>query len=186
MNNRTSRQATSQRVTAVLGPTNTGKTHYAVTRMLAYETGMIGLPLRLLAREIYDRVVEEKGAGAVALITGEEKIAPETATYFICTVESMPVEREVDFVAVDEVQLCADPGAWSCVHRSLASRARHSRDITARVRDHARAHQAITGRRTRAYTHAILGTKNMPGRKKSAAFPAARQLSPSLPTRFTA
>jgi len=109
MNNQTSRQAPSQRVTAVLGPTNTGKTHYAVTRMLAYETGMIGLPLRLLAREIYDRVVEEKGAGAVALITGEEKIAPETATYFVCTVESMPVDRQVDFVAIDEVQLCADP-----------------------------------------------------------------------------
>jgi ATP-dependent RNA helicase SUPV3L1/SUV3 len=103
------RPAPSQRVTAVLGPTNTGKTHYAVTRMLAYETGMIGLPLRLLAREIYDRVVEEKGAAKVALITGEEKIAPETATYFICTVESMPVDRAVDFVAVDEVQLCADP-----------------------------------------------------------------------------
>ena len=88
-NTSSARPAPSQRVTAVLGPTNTGKTHYAVTRMLAYETGMIGLPLRLLAREIYDRVVEEKGAAKVALITGEEKIAPESATYFICTVESM-------------------------------------------------------------------------------------------------
>ena len=110
MNEQTSgRTSPSQRVTAVLGPTNTGKTHYAVTRMLAYETGMIGLPLRLLAREIYDRVVEEKGASAVALITGEEKIAPESATYFVCTVESMPVEKQVDFVAIDEIQLCADP-----------------------------------------------------------------------------
>ncbi len=110
MNNQSSkRPAPSQRVTAVLGPTNTGKTHYAVTRMLGYETGMIGLPLRLLAREIYDRVVEEKGEAAAALITGEEKIAPESARYFICTAESMPVDRKVDFLAVDEVQLCADP-----------------------------------------------------------------------------
>lgn len=108
-NTSSTRPAPSQRVTAVLGPTNTGKTHYAVTRMLAYETGMIGLPLRLLAREIYDRVVEEKGAAKVALITGEEKIAPESATYFICTVESMPIDKQVDFVAIDEVQLCADP-----------------------------------------------------------------------------
>jgi len=108
-NTSSARPAPSQRVTAVLGPTNTGKTHYAVTRMLAYETGMIGLPLRLLAREIYDRVVEEKGAAKVALITGEEKIAPESATYFICTVESMPIDKQVDFVAIDEVQLCADP-----------------------------------------------------------------------------
>lgn len=108
-NSSSARPAPSQRVTAVLGPTNTGKTHYAVTRMLAYETGMIGLPLRLLAREIYDRVVEEKGAAKVALITGEEKIAPESATYFICTVESMPIDKQVDFVAIDEVQLCADP-----------------------------------------------------------------------------
>ena len=97
------------RVIAVLGPTNTGKTHYAVERMLGHASGMIGLPLRLLAREIYDRIVKLRGARAVALITGEEKIVPPRATYFVCTVEAMPLGREVEFLAVDEVQLCADP-----------------------------------------------------------------------------
>ncbi|HAQ36740.1 MAG: ATP-dependent DNA helicase [Maricaulis sp.] len=96
-------------LTAVLGPTNTGKTHLAVERMLARSSGMIGLPLRLLAREIYDRVVKVKGRNAAALITGEEKIAPPSARYFICTVESMPLDMRVAFVAVDEVQLAADP-----------------------------------------------------------------------------
>lgn len=96
------------RLVAVLGPTNTGKTHYALERMMAHATGMIGLPLRLLAREVYDRVVKEKGVNAVALITGEEKIIPRLPSYFICTVEAMPLERRVDFLAVDEIQLCAD------------------------------------------------------------------------------
>ena len=96
------------RVTAVLGPTNTGKTHLAVERMLGHRSGMIGLPLRLLAREIYDRVVARVGVGAVGLITGEEKLVPKTARYFVTTVESMPLERPVAFLAVDEIQLCAD------------------------------------------------------------------------------
>ncbi len=97
------------RVTAVLGPTNTGKTHLAIERMLAHSDGMIGLPLRLLAREVYDKVVKAKGVRAAALITGEEKIAPETARYFVCTVEAMPLERRTQFLAVDEIQLAADP-----------------------------------------------------------------------------
>src|SRR5271169_3603449 len=97
------------RVVAVLGPTNTGKTHLAVERMLGHASGMIGLPLRLLAREIYDRVVLARGERSVALITGEEKIVPPRATYFVCTVEAMPLAREVEFLAVDEIQLCADP-----------------------------------------------------------------------------
>jgi len=96
-------------VTAVLGPTNTGKTHYAIERMLGHATGMIGFPLRLLARENYDRVVKQKGAARVALVTGEEKIIPPRADYFICTVESMPLDREVEFLAIDEIQMCADP-----------------------------------------------------------------------------
>ena len=94
---------------AVLGPTNTGKTHLAVERMLGHASGMIGLPLRLLAREIYDRVVKARGARSVALITGEEKIVPPRPQYFVCTVEAMPLTREVEFLAVDEIQLCADP-----------------------------------------------------------------------------
>ncbi len=97
------------RVIAVLGPTNTGKTHLAVERMLGHTSGMIGLPLRLLAREIYDRIVKARGANAVALITGEEKIVPPRAHYFVCTVEAMPLAREVEFLAIDEIQLVADP-----------------------------------------------------------------------------
>jgi ATP-dependent RNA helicase SUPV3L1/SUV3 len=94
---------------AVLGPTNTGKTHLAIERMLAHADGMIGLPLRLLAREVYDKIVAKKGAAAVALITGEERIAPDTARYFVCTAEAMPMDRQATFLAVDEIQLAADP-----------------------------------------------------------------------------
>jgi ATP-dependent RNA helicase SUPV3L1/SUV3 len=97
------------RVLAVLGPTNTGKTHFAVERMLAHRSGLIGFPLRLLAREIYDRIVVQKGAPAVALITGEERIHPPNARYFVATVEAMPSDLDVSFLAVDEIQLCADP-----------------------------------------------------------------------------
>ncbi|WP_408642040.1 helicase-related protein [Sphingomonas radiodurans] len=96
------------RVTAVLGPTNTGKTHLAVERMAAHSSGMIGFPLRLLAREVYDRVVAMKGPERVALITGEERIVPKDARWFLCTAESMPLERDVAFVALDEAQLGAD------------------------------------------------------------------------------
>jgi len=97
-------------ITAVLGPTNTGKTHLAVERMAGHASGMIGFPLRLLAREVYDRVVKMKGSDAeVALITGEEKICPPKARWFLCTAESMPLEREVAFVGLDEAQLGADP-----------------------------------------------------------------------------
>ncbi len=96
-------------VSAVLGPTNTGKTHLAIDRMLGHSSGMIGFPLRLLARENYDRVCREKGARSVALITGEEKIVPANPRWFVCTVESMPMDRPVSFLAVDEIQLCADP-----------------------------------------------------------------------------
>ena len=94
-----------RRVTAVIGPTNTGKTHIAVERMLQYRTGIIGLPLRLLAREVYNKVVEKAGESAVALITGEEKIKPRNPRYWVSTVEAMPRDLSVDFVAVDEIQL---------------------------------------------------------------------------------
>jgi ATP-dependent RNA helicase SUPV3L1/SUV3 len=95
-------------VLALLGPTNTGKTHLALETMLKHRTGMIGFPLRLLARENYDRVVKVKGEAAVALVTGEERVVPPSPSYFICTVEAMPLDRRVDFLAVDEVQLAAD------------------------------------------------------------------------------
>ena len=96
------------KITAVLGPTNTGKTHLAIETMLSFDSGMIGFPLRLLAREVYDKVVKKTNINKVALITGEEKIIPSNAKYFLCTVESMPVDKELDFVAVDEIQMCSD------------------------------------------------------------------------------
>jgi ATP-dependent RNA helicase SUPV3L1/SUV3 len=99
----------TSRVVAVLGPTNTGKTHYAIDRMLAHRTGVIGLPLRLLAREVYDRIVAARGPSVVALVTGEERIVPDRTQYWVCTVEAMPLEIGADFVAIDEIQLCADP-----------------------------------------------------------------------------
>jgi ATP-dependent RNA helicase SUPV3L1/SUV3 len=110
-------------VTAVLGPTNTGKTYLAMDRMLGHASGMIGFPLRLLARENYDRVVRSRGAGVVALITGEEKIIPPNPRYYICTVESMPLDREVAFLAVDEIQLAADSDRGHVfTHRLLHAR----------------------------------------------------------------
>ncbi len=99
---------TKYKITAVLGPTNTGKTHLAIDTMLSFDTGMIGFPLRLLAREVYDKVIKKIGSQNVALITGEEKIIPVNAKYFLCTVESMPVDKHLDFVGIDEIQMCSD------------------------------------------------------------------------------
>ena len=97
------------RLAAILGPTNTGKTHYAIERMLARNSGIIGLPLRLLAREVYDKVVALRGLSSVALVTGEERIVPVKARYWVCTVEAMPQDIGAEFVAIDEIQLCGDP-----------------------------------------------------------------------------
>jgi ATP-dependent RNA helicase SUPV3L1/SUV3 len=96
------------KITAVLGPTNTGKTFLAIETMLSFDTGMIGFPLRLLAREVYDKIINKVSTDKVALITGEEKIIPPNAKYFLCTVESMPIDKYLDFVAIDEIQMCAD------------------------------------------------------------------------------
>jgi len=103
-------QKNSKKIVALLGPTNTGKTHDAIERMLEFESGIFGLPLRLLAREVYEKCIKKIGLNKVALITGEEKIIPNSASYFICTVESMPKDKIVDFVAIDEIQMCADKG----------------------------------------------------------------------------
>ena len=97
------------RVTALLGPTNTGKTHFAIERMLAHRSGMIGLPLRLLAREVYDRIIRLKSPNEVALVTGEEKVIPKAARYWVCTVEAMPLDIRVACLVIDEIQLCNDP-----------------------------------------------------------------------------
>ena len=96
------------KVSAILGPTNTGKTHLAIETMLSFESGMIGFPLRLLAREVYDKLLKKLNTNKVALITGEEKIIPSDAKYFLCTVESMPIDKHLEFVGVDEIQMCAD------------------------------------------------------------------------------
>ncbi|MDC3005281.1 helicase-related protein [Candidatus Pelagibacter sp.] len=96
------------KITAVLGPTNTGKTFLAIETMLSFDTGMIGFPLRLLAREVYDKIIQKVDVSKVALITGEEKIIPLNAKYFLCTVESMPVDKVLDFVGIDEIQMCSD------------------------------------------------------------------------------
>ena len=101
-------QNSSKKIIALLGPTNTGKTHDAIERMLEFDSGIFGLPLRLLAREVYEKVVKKIGLNKVALITGEEKIIPNSANFFICTVESMPKDKVVDFVAIDEIQMCTD------------------------------------------------------------------------------
>ena len=98
----------NKKITAVLGPTNTGKTHLAIETMLSFESGIIGFPLRLLAREVYDKTIQRTDISKVALITGEEKIIPMNAKYYLCTVESMPLNKLVDFVAIDEIQMCAD------------------------------------------------------------------------------
>ncbi len=99
---------TKNKITAVLGPTNTGKTHLAIETMLSFESGMIGFPLRLLAREVYDKIIKKVSLEKVALITGEEKIIPSNAKYFLCTVESMPIDKNLEFVGVDEIQMCSD------------------------------------------------------------------------------
>ena len=96
------------KITAVLGPTNTGKTYLAIETMLSFDSGMIGFPLRLLAREVYDKIIKKISIDKVALITGEEKIIPKNAKYFLCTVESMPINKYLDFVAIDEIQMCSD------------------------------------------------------------------------------
>ena len=96
---------TQGRIAAILGPTNTGKTHYAIERMLAHRTGVIGLPLRLLAREVYDRIVAIRGPSVVALVTGEERIVPERTQYWVCTTEAMPEGMGVDFVGVDDSRI---------------------------------------------------------------------------------
>ena len=96
------------KIVAVLGPTNTGKTFYAIETMLSFDSGMIGFPLRLLAREVYDKIIKKIDPKKVALITGEEKIIPLSAKYYLCTVESMPIDKNLDFVAVDEIQMCSD------------------------------------------------------------------------------
>ncbi len=184
MSDRSTGQAPA-RLTAVLGPTNTGKTHLAVERMCGHASGMIGLPLRLLAREIYDRVVALKGVREVALITGEEKIVPPRANYFICTVEAMPLGREVEFMAIDEIQLCTDPERGHVfTHRLLHARGKHETMLLGAgtmanlIRRLLPKAEIVTRERFSSLTYA--------GPKKLTRLPSAAPWSPSALTRSTA
>lgn len=167
-------------VRAVLGPTNTGKTHLAIERMLAHASGMIGLPLRLLAREVYDRVVAAKGEAAAALITGEEKIVPESARYFICTVEAMPLDRVVEFLAIDEIQVARDPDRGHIfTERLLQARGYHETMLmgsdTMRPMIRALLPQAKIVRRERMSTLSYVGARKitkLPKRSAVVAFSA--------------
>ena len=134
-------------VTAVLGPTNTGKTHLAIERMLGHDIGMIGLPLRLLAREVYDKIAARVGAAKVALITGEEKIKPPSPRYYVCTVEAMPLDLEVDFLAIDEIQLAADGERGHVFTDRLLHARGLSETLLLGAADHARRHPRAASRR---------------------------------------
>ena len=158
-------------IEAVLGPTNTGKTHYAVERMLAHRSGIIGFPLRLLAREVYDRVVAMRGAPTVALLTGEEKITPPTAQYYLCTVEAMPLDWGADFVAVDEIQLCADPDR-GYVFTDRLLRARGRKETLFLGADTMRPRIAALLPKARITTRPRLSTLSYSGPKKISRMPA--------------
>ncbi len=141
-------------VTAVLGPTNTGKTHLAIERMLGHSSGVIGLPLRLLAREVYNKVAERAGADAVALITGEEKIKPPNPRFWVSTVEAMPRDLDVAFLAIDEVQLAADleRGHYAPDHRTAAAGRVHRHTtaaVAARIRRRPQDHASTKTHRDR-------------------------------------
>lgn len=158
-------------VEAVLGPTNTGKTHYAVERMLAHRSGVIGFPLRLLAREVYDRVVALRGKSSVALLTGEEKITPPSAQYYLCTVEAMPLDWGADFIAVDEIQLCADPDRGH-VFTDRLLRARGRRETLFLGADTMRGRIASLLPKARITTRPRLSTLSYTGSKKISRLPA--------------
>jgi len=166
------------RVAAILGPTNTGKTHTAIERMLAHRTGVIGLPLRLLAREVYDRIVALRGPSVVALVTGEERIVPERAQYWVCTVEAMPTGMGCDFLAVDEIQLCSDPERGHVfTDRLLHARGQHETlflgSDTMRGAIHAQVPNVVFHRQERFSDLTYTGSKKisrMPSRSAIVAF----------------
>ncbi|MGB0928441.1 MAG: helicase-related protein [Pikeienuella sp.] len=158
-------------VEAVLGPTNTGKTHYAIERMLAHKSGIIGFPLRLLAREVYDRIVQMRGRGAAALITGEEKIAPPGAQYVLATVESMPLDWGADFLAVDEIQLCADEDR-GYIFTDRLLRARGRKETLFLGADTMRGRIEALLPRARITTRPRLSTLSYSGSKKISRLPA--------------
>jgi ATP-dependent RNA helicase SUPV3L1/SUV3 len=153
-------------VTAVLGPTNTGKTHLAIERMVAHSSGVIGLPLRLLAREVFNRVVEKVGAANVALVTGEEKIQPPGARYSVCTVEAMPRETKAAFVAIDEVQLANDLERGHIFTDRILQPARPRRNAAAGRWHHARHSPADPARHFGGQPRRACRISPMPARRR--------------------
>ena len=172
-------------VTAVLGPTNTGKTHLAIERMVATRPGMIGLPLRLLAREVYNKVVDRAGADAVALITGEEKIKPPNPRFWICTVEAMPRDLDVAFLAIDEVQLGADlERGHVFTDRMLNRRGREETLVLGAATVRPMVERLLPGR-PRPEPAAPVAARLLRARRSSRGCSAARQSSRSRPRRST-
>ena len=178
-------QARSRGVTAVLGPTNTGKTHLAIERMLGHESGMIGLPLRLLAREVYQRVVDKVGAHNVALVTGEEKIKPDKPRYWVSTVEAMPRDLDLAFVAIDEIQLAADLDRGHVfTDRLLNQRGREETLLIGSATMRPLIEALVPG--VHVVTRpAALASSPSPARRRSRACRAAPPSSPSRPRRST-
>src|SRR5690242_19555489 len=131
-----SERAPGAGVTAVLGPTNTGKTHLAIERMLGHSSGVIGLPLRLLAREVYNKIVDRTGVESVALVTGEEKIKPKNPRYWVSTVEAMPRDLDVSFLAVDEIQIAADLERGHVFTDRILNRRGRSEEHTSELQSH--------------------------------------------------
>ena len=170
---------------AILGPTNTGKTYLAVERMCGHIRGMIGFPLRLLAREVYDRVVTLKGANQVALITGEEKIVPKDARWFLCTAESMPMERDFAFVALDEGAARRRSRARPCLHRPDAPRPRPRGDDDPRLGDAEADGPGACSRRRRSPPGRASRLCPMSAPPSSPGCRRARRSSPSPPSRST-
>ena len=172
-------------VTAVLGPTNTGKTHLAIERMLAHSSGVIGLPLRLLAREVYNRAVERVGAEAVALVTGEEKIKPPNPRFWVATVEAMPRDLDVAFLAVDEIQLAADfERGHVFTDRMLHRRGREETLVLGAATMRPIVERLLPGASIVSRPR-LVATDVLPARRNSRGCRAARPSSPSRPTRFT-
>src|SRR5690242_10388305 len=132
----TTERAPGSGVTAVLGPTNTGKTHLAIERMLGHSSGIIGLPLRLLAREVFNKIADRAGSEAVALITGEEKIKPKSPRYWVSTVEAMPRDLDVSFLAVDEIQIAADLERGHVFTDRILNRRGRSEEHTSELQSH--------------------------------------------------
>ena len=169
----------------MLGPTNTGKTHLAIERLLAHSSGIIGLPLRLLAREVYNKIADRAGVDSVALITGEEKIKPKNPRFWVSTVEAMPRDLDVSFLAVDEIQIAADLERGHVFTDRILQPPRPRRDHAAGRRHHAPDHRAAAAGRFHRHAAAGCRSSNSPATARSRASRGAPRSSRSRPRRST-